>query len=324
MKFLLNPLLIIFIFIIASCSTNIKDDIKRPVRVVQTKILMNGDIDVGTEFPMFHTSDERPLDSDLYGIQIYARAKASSSSAYKAYAYGIFDDLSKVIIGLPDNMLYKVMVSMVANGKNMLYSLRGEYRDPFSSGSRYFSVTNAFAETPLVVLTGLYLGKATVGQDKGLGYSTYIRPAIGRYSGEVVDFEPGDDCDIRVELKTVNFGVRLSAIGLTDGYIELSLDGSPSMRLYAGQESAEMTFSLAGYGTTSVWLDESYSETVVFRAKWVRLDKSEISLGPVEGLAKEVKRRYMFPVVTRVTWSQVGGSITVKDEEMIDQPETAF
>lgn len=324
MKFLFNASLIILVFIFVSCSKEYQDDIQPPVKTVETKILMNGDINVGDEFPMFNAPNESIPDNDIYGIQVYARSKYPSSSTYKPYAYGIFDDLSKVTISLPDNMLYKIVVSLVRQGKTVLYSLRGEYREPFASGSRYFPITNAFAETSSVVLSGLYLGRASVRDDNLLGYSVYTHPAINRYAGHIEDFAPCEGCDIEVELKTVNFGIRLSAVGLTDGYVELSVNGAPPMRINTGDQSVDMNFSLSGYGATNVWLEDNYSETIVLKAKWVRQDKSEISLGVPEGISRTVKRNFRFPVIAHVTWSQSGGSITVKEETMIDQPEIIF
>lgn len=326
-----NLYLILFVSIIAiGCQS--PEPIQEPpqVRQILTKIMPTGDFVVDAPLPMLVgiSSTDRlnstAVNTDLYGIQIYTKAKSPASATYKSFAYGVFDDISKALIELPDNMLYKVCITFVRNGKSWLSGTDQAYKEPFAIGGRATPADNTFTYSNTTTLSGIFLGKSSVKDESTYGFTLYPRPIGDRYAGELVDFEPREGLSIEVLLKRVVFGIRLSAPGLSEGHVQFDVEGAPSIKILPSQGSLDVVLTLAGSSTTNVWLDDNYTETVICKAKWIKADKTEVQLGPADGKAIVVKRKFLFPVTTRVTWDKLGTMVVMEPEMMTEQPEVVF
>jgi hypothetical protein len=70
------------------------------------------------------TSEEMPLSTkaetasrDVYGVQVYV----NQNGTYPPYAYGLFDNVDSMEIGLRNDSTYKFVCTLVKNGKDSLY-----------------------------------------------------------------------------------------------------------------------------------------------------------------------------------------------------------
>lgn len=132
----LKALFILFAFI--SCST---EDPTDELQINETRInddlltvsfAMDGEISISkTQMKTMQAT------ADLFGIQIY-------DSQNKPYAFVIGDDISKVLVELKKDELYRLKATYVKDGQNALHFWEqfGEWGGPFETRSRSGTVLN--------------------------------------------------------------------------------------------------------------------------------------------------------------------------------------
>ena len=100
---------------LASCQEKVTPEIPAGEQEVYTvKLACAGELDV-THAPL--TKGEN---TDLYGIPVYYAPVSGGN--YQRYAYGLFDDVSDISLELIADYKYKVVVDMIVDGKNVIYS----------------------------------------------------------------------------------------------------------------------------------------------------------------------------------------------------------
>lgn len=172
------------------------------------------------------TSDETALTraegstDDLYGVQI---DKDGSH-----YAYGLFDDVSKIQLAMPKNSKYNIIITLVKNGKITIsnYQSSGYYRYyyPFRDGNSATPLTNYF------LFTSEYRGRYfTDGIQSGYSYMGEVYryyPLLDRFYGELNDFTPTEDCIVTIPMKRTAFGLKYKVSGITDGSVSVKINKS--------------------------------------------------------------------------------------------------
>lgn len=264
----------------ASCSKEaVEETLLNEVYTVQ--LGMGGELDIIYE-PLTKSSTD-----DLYGIQVYSMPDIDGASAWTAYAYGLFDDASNITIKLLKGYKYKFEATMLVDGKNKLYGYTGpSYSFPFfayGTSSEHSSVGDQFNYTSITKFNGLNKGESTIKDDGG--YSSYARPNVERYYGELENYIPGRNGEKAViSMSRTSFGVKYQVIGKDSGTIEIMMEGAPKMIFELAPGNTEKSDVFTFSKVYDAWknADNEYSETVKTSVNWYRGDGTVVPLGTHE------------------------------------------
>lgn len=223
------------------------------------------------------TISEGPLSrvsgNDLYGIQVYSCP--DSSTDYANYAYGLFDDVSSATIKLLKGYKYKFIATMVVDGKNKIKkSYDGKYFQPFGYVTQP-SITNSFIYTTkesLIEAFGITDGYSYLSSDK-----EYSRPNTDRFYGEQSDYVPTENGNISINMLRTVYGLKVIANNLTEGTLNISMDGAPQMNVIYPNSEIEDIFTFCY--VSKAYSSDGYSETVATSFTWTRNDGVAIPLG---------------------------------------------
>lgn len=251
------------------------------------------------------TVDETPLtraftSDDLIGVQVY------QGSEY--YAYGLFDDVSKMSIYLHSGKTYKFVCTVVKNGKNILYLgqrddrgngcsipsyittesgsyglSEGQYGLPFLVlNMRYMSdrhwvrsymgmaVNNAFNYDNERYFDSLQYGSITVNNRS----TNQNYPPANRFYGEISDYTAAGDGVLSIPLKRTSFGVALSVSGITDGDVTVTIRNSDQIFLSNSGITQDTQFGTTTWGffnVKSAWqYADNYAENFTVSVVWNR------------------------------------------------------
>ena len=229
--------------ILSACSKGLTPEVNPDGEMVLVHLNLSGEIDVeDSPLTKAFTTD------DLIGVQVYQGSDD--------YAYGLFDDVSKMNIYLHTGKTYKFVCSVVKNGKSLVYKAtnsgwantkfpvgasdntstvfytNGNYLLPFigkkndtDSGYYSHSITNKFvySEDEQYHFTNLQYGTIASGTSES-SYKRY--PNADRFYGEVSGFTPSNGVALSIPMKRVSFGVSLSISGITDGNVTVTIKNS--------------------------------------------------------------------------------------------------
>ena len=159
--------------------------------------------------------------NNLIGVQIYKGTKAGSLVQYSPFAYGLFDDFSKIKLELPKDAEYKIVSSVVVDGKTKVGKDGNGYLKPFAlGGTAGVQLTNTFTLDDTRAMTLLNQSTTTIaGSNKKstkesdssqLEPLDYKIPNLDRYYGEVVEYNGNNADDPAINMQRSVFGIRLS------------------------------------------------------------------------------------------------------------------
>jgi len=253
--------------------------------LVLVKMNLTGEVTVDeTSLTRAFTSD------DLIGVQVY---QGSTN-----YAYGLFDDVTKMNLYLHSGKHYKIVCTVVKNGKNIVYHSddwdgvlpsyvgngqfyidKGEYGLPFLvyTGSQYgFSYFDALALGNTFIYDNSskclkYLQYGTIALNSGT-HQQY--PNVNRFYGEVSDYTAAGNGVLSIPIKRVSFGVALSVSGITDGDVTVTIRNSDqAFHTYSGitQDTQFGTTTWSFYDLKSAWqYADNYAENFTVGVVWNR------------------------------------------------------
>ena len=167
----------------------------------------------------FNTNAAPTGANNLIGVQIYKGTKAGSLVQYSPYAYGLFDDFSKIKLELPKDAEYKIVSSVVVEGKNKVGKDGNGYLKPFSlGGTAGVQLTNTFTLDDTRAMTLLNQSTTTIaGSNKKSTKENYVAdpndykiPNLDRYYGEVVEYNGNNADDPAINMQRSVFGIKLS------------------------------------------------------------------------------------------------------------------
>lgn len=224
----------------------------------------------------FNTNTAPTGTNNLIGVQIYKGVKSGDLVQYSPYAYGIFDDFSKIRLELPKDAEYKIVSTVVVDGKGKVVQDGNGYLKPFSIQSKGVALTNSFTLSSDKAMT--LLNQSTTTLIKQSPKSTkdsptvitepqdYTAPNLDRYYGEVTDYSGDSAENPTVDMQRQVFGIRFTVEfeGVRvepDDCLFLAVKGAPdTLFVYAKDEvktiEAMYTFSqFTGKAPNSIPLD---------------------------------------------------------------------
>ena len=219
----------------------------------------------------------RAATNDLYGIQVYSKAKsASSSTDWAPYAYGLFDDPGNITITLQSSHKYKFVATMVKDGKNRVCKDKNdeEYYNPF-----FAKLDNKFYYDATVEKSSLSRGGTDLIEGNSDKY--YRRPNIERFYGELSDYIPGGNSNAKIDMKRTSFGAKFVVGGklAVDGKLEIQLEDAPKMELALTAGADEISDIFTFYMVEDAWAENDYTDDVNVAFKWIRADGTESPMG---------------------------------------------
>lgn len=229
------------------------------------------------------TIDEAPLEmskastNDLYGVQIW-----KEDSDLTPVAYGFFDDLSKMKLPLDASSTYKIEVTLVPNGKNVIgVDVVGNYRAPFlmqdRDGTKLDNTFHFTSDRYFFRLNRGYASHVSIGMKNPSPICE-----MSRFYGKIENFTPTANSTLNLELKWVVFGLTIIPEGLTEGTsLYLYMGGGPEIEIFPDNPNAyqKNIFTFSGEGGSSAnWEDDDYSEAIPMQILW----KKENEYYPIE------------------------------------------
>ena len=204
---------------IASCSQDVNalDGIEEVAVAADDEVMVT--FEMGGEITSGESALTRAEGStdDLYGVQI---DKDGSH-----YAYGLFDDVSKIQLAMSKNSRYNIIVSLVKNGRNLIFHSSSNYCYPFytfgnTSEYNYTTLNNSFQISSYLNLDAIGRGYS----DLHPNHDYYYYPAVDRFYGELNDFTPTENCTVTIPMKRTAFGLRYQVSGITDGTVSVKIN----------------------------------------------------------------------------------------------------
>lgn len=293
-----NLLYLFLIGILFSCGGEGEDNEPNPEpKEYIVSLGMVGEIVDMEEIPMSKASDET---TEIYGVQVYEFMGAT----YEPYAYGVFDDVSKMKVRLLEEHKYRIEATMLPNPPNYT---------PFFTNKTTFNIDNVFYITDKTYLPKLGVGNMVLPAEGGLN-KEYERPNADRYYG-MKEYTPDGSNSVNIEMKRPVFGVKVIVENAWDGSIDLKLEGSPKISKDCNNEKQtviEDIFTFATLGT-----HDDYSESINISVTWNKKDGE--STTPVSIMNQKVsfKRKKITVITIRINDLDPSSnpSLSLKKEE---------
>lgn len=233
---------------IAALSSCIKDKdlsqiTNKPDTYSEVRLSIGGECNT-TEVPMPTRAGEGK--KDIYGIAVSQWVREGGRLQTKAYAYGIFDDVSNLKLNLLDGYKYRISCTMIKDAKDSIFSQNNKYARPFTldrNGQTYGEIKNQFLVADQADGSQLFLSDVENSKVKTKYQDDNItRPFIIRYHG-VIDSLETKSTGNELELYRRYFAVKFIANGLHENYrLEIQLDDSPKWILTPEKSETEYTY----------------------------------------------------------------------------------
>ena len=265
----------------------------------------------------------RVVDGTIYGVNVYFD-KEKDGNQNDIYAYGLFDDPSKMTITLLTGYKYTFVCSAVKNGKTQLYCGKygsntfSGYAEPFqTAASSSTMLENKFITGATTYLNGLGSGTSVL-KSGDASYSKVEYPSLERYSGRFAVYVPVKNGSVNIPLKKTYFGNKLVVKGVLDGTVSVTCKiGSTTIWNKSTTEELEEKGTIYSYSNVyGCWLNESnLSATITMtydsnRGEYWDLRSSKTIT---------FKRNVMTTITVNVTPDYSSGTFSVLEEELEEE-----
>ncbi len=245
------------------------------------------------------------MTDDIYIVQVYN----TTSSTEESFAYGYFDNLQSMKLFLKKGNTYRIILSVIKNGKNLLgddfcltqnsiysnYSINAySLTDLYKNRKEYWFPLNTFYYnldgTKLTYYSGnssTSLSTSTI--NSGSKYSNFYLPYISTtcfrgipypvcddwFYGEEVYYVPtGDYQTLDMDLKRVGFKLKYELSGVTDGEVTVKVYNSSRTFIdnttnTSSYESGEQFIAFDDAKSAWEYADD-YSENMTVSVSWRR------------------------------------------------------
>ena len=242
-----------------------------------------------SETPLFAYT--RGAGKKLYGINVYQ--KRANSNSYSKFAYGLFDDPSKISIALNENCLYRFECLIVEEGEDGIYLSADGYMEPFvTTNAKPVMATNSFTKSSSVCFAFPPQGQTTV-----TGNKQVWSPKLVKQYGTLIDFDPKTSDSVLLKVKRAVFGIHLTITPPEDGTLEVSYLDDYTETVKASDPIFDHQ-AIYSFSQVAKAIEDSYSGEVDFIVKWTKSDgtiRNEIKKVVLKRNVTQVQHRTAIP-----------------------------
>lgn len=225
-----------------------------------------------------HLSEEQISTSDTpltraveagkyYGVNIYKK----NGNSYEKYAYGLFNDPSKMSLLLVEGDKYKIECLELKNDKDTLFHQDDLFYYPFMIDKKPTKLSNEFTYSSKVSFPLDTTAFATSAQR----YLWF--PRAYSYYASLDNFDPADSSNVSILLKRAIFGLHFIIVPPEDGVATLTYLNTKTITVKAGDNKYDdggqifsfhnlINASKDGYsGTVPTFITWSYSDGTVVK-----------------------------------------------------------
>lgn len=260
-----------------------------------------GEITDITESPL-----SRAATDDLYGIQVYSTL--ANGAEYKPYAYGLFDDKTKMNIKLLEGYKYRFISTMIVDGKNKLYHSPG-FLLPINVEGGRSTLNNNFTYS---TSSGMYMmdsGAATMSDG-----SSYNIPKLDRYFGETTEYIPSENKSISINMRRVSFGIKVILENFNEGKSMIAMKGAPAISIQYPEIEINELFTFGGRYSTGIWTEDDYTETIPLSVSWEKVDGSVV---PLVSQDITFKRNKLTTITVKVKDNSVDNMVDITQDNTV-------
>lgn len=209
-----------------------------------------------------------PLSSQIvYGINVYAKKEGFAS--YAKYAYGLFIDVSKVSLELPEGSTYKFECVAIQDDESQLFHEGLVYKAPYLHGDAGLptEASNAFVRSTSENLSSMKnFSVNLMGQDDVAKVSH-----IYKYYGVVDGYNPAAGADPQLALKKMVYGLHFSIKPPKEGTLKISYNGTESVEVSAQNDAYDHSF-IYPFSRLDEASADNYSVTLTLFLTWTKAD----------------------------------------------------
>lgn len=288
-----------------SCSSS-SDEIVTPPepeveKFIQVPIGFSGEVLNVTDSPL-----SRADAKDWYAFQVYS-APEDGSKGYSYYAYGFFDNKENMIINLKEGYKYKFDVSMIVDGSEKVYKFA-------LVNAGWATIGNSFMISSDEHVRYMYEGYLYINNP----WDTYDRPNIDRFFGRTTDYVLTDGGKVDINMKRVSFGAKFVAKEFTEGSLEISVEGAPTITL-AASAGSEVEDIISFNRLESAYLSDDYTESIPVNITWVKADNVRV---PIASESVAFKRNRLTTIEFTVKESTSSSTFNLTADETMAAGET--
>lgn len=189
---------------------------------------------VTTSFSLGGELPSTTTDKNLYALIIYDKDG-------KEVAQGLFNDKSKMKLNLNGKKNYKVIATVIRDGKDLLYSEDSGYQQPLGTDSNATLIMNSFA--PKDIQNGYTLEAELLGKgfSKMKDGNVYHYPATDRFYAEVDVVNLEQNSNVTLPMVSTSFGLRFEVTEVENGTLDVTFttkDGKETLFSVKGITSA--------------------------------------------------------------------------------------
>ena len=304
-KIICSLLTIVIALCFASCEkailNNGKEVGKSKSKFKTISLRINEEITT-SEAPLFSMYGTRGTKKKLYGINVYQ--KRAKSNSYSKYAYGLFNDPSKISIVLNENCLYRFECLIVEEGEDGVYLSADGYMEPFVTTNKKPTMgTNSFTKSSSVCFAFPPQGQTTITGNKQVWY-----PKLIKQYGTLIDFDPKTSDVVSIKVKRAVFGLHLTIVPPEDGTLEIKYFDDYQVTI----KDTDPTFdhqAVYSFTQTANAIEDSYSGEFNFEIKWIRGD------GTIKNETKKVVlKRNVMTTLKIVVKKPTPSSVAIEEE----------
>lgn len=296
---------------------------------------LGGDFVEQSELPLSRADGDEVSPKTYIGI--YVETRKTTTDKWQKYAYGAFDDQSKMQLELTAGYYYQFYATMLTNAVD-IFEIETSNRDhlmdkPFicdnENGQQNVSFNadnmNKFIYSNIAYFRYLNMGTAQVKIPGMPVAQKYRYPRVIRYYGTLNGFQFTSDMQsIEIPVLKKNFGIQIKAIGLPEG---TSLSWSHTNSVNA-EENTQLQFTKRSFTGSDVeeqswediyslyYLDREATAAFDIQFTWQRTssvsEKHTISFTPQANVMKVLKIDF----TKQASASGVNISIKQEDAEM--------
>lgn len=268
-----------------SCSKSVVDDVENPVETKIVRLSLTEEQTTVTEDPLLRAPALAKGNDEgrVYAVNVYS--KAAGAKSYTKYAYGLFDDPSKMNIALQTGSTYRFECSETRDDQESVYHDADGYWAPFRHGGVPTPLENQFVHSSTHNFEYLVEGSRQGWVSISATDSTRC-PRIYRYYALVDDFDPSQSETIDVELRRAVFGLHLIIEPPTDGSVSLNYL-TRNLTISAGDAVYDHE-AVYSYNQISRACAEGYSGDYTFELVWMRADGTKVEKSTTVTLKRNV------------------------------------